>query len=99
MNDLSSQIIDIATAGWEGVNSGNPLPPEQTDTEQHETDRALAQTFDTDAGKIAMQFLEDVYLNTPSWAPGYSSDYGFFREGQNTLVREIKARIDRAKDR
>ena len=44
-----------------------------------------------------MQFLEDAYLNTPSWAPGYTTDFGFYREGQNTLVREIKARIARAK--
>lgn len=99
MNDILTALSDISTNGWDGVNSGNPLPPEQTDTEQHEIDRALAQTFDTDAGKIAMQFLEDAYLNTPSWAPGYTTDFGFYREGQNTLVREIKARIARAKDR
>ena len=96
MNDL---MHDIGTAGWDGVNAGNPTPPPQTDTEQHEIDRALAQTFESESGKIAMAFLESAYLNTPSWAPGYSPDYGFFREGQNTLVREIKARISRAKER
>ena len=44
-----------------------------------------------------MAWLRESYLNTPTWAPGYATDYGFFREGQNTLIREFESRIERAK--
>ena len=41
-------------------------------------------------------WLCGAFLHQPTWAPGYTTDYGFYREGQNTLIREILLRGERA---
>ena len=44
--------------------------------------------------------LEDLKSRTvesPSWYPGADEHYGYVREGQNAVVREILNRIERAK--
>ena len=90
-------MSDIASPGREGVNAHQPAPPQYSETEQADLDKAIAQTFDTDAGKKVLAWLEGSYLNQPCWAPGYSTDFGYYREGQNTLIREMVMRIERAK--
>ena len=92
-----AEVIDINAPGWEGVNAEQPLPPPQSDTEQGAVDRALAHIFDTPDGERVMEWLTDAFLTQPSWAPGYTTDYGFFREGQNTLIREMVTRANRAR--
>ena len=91
-----ADIIDINTQGWEGVNAESPLPPEQGDQFQADLDRSIARGFKTNDGKILFDWLCGAYLHQPSWAPGYSTDYGFYREGQNTLIRELIMRAERA---
>jgi hypothetical protein len=91
-------VVDINTPGWEGVNAASPAPPPQSDTEQGELDRAINRIFQTDDGARMLAWLEDAYLSQPSWAPGFDTDYGFFREGQNTLIREMILRAERAKE-
>lgn len=59
-------------------------------------------TFDTPSGKKVLEWLIKHTLETPTWWP--DADYnksvanGFWREGQNSLVRQIKAKIQLAKD-
>jgi len=92
-----AEIIDINAPGWEGVNAEQPLPPPQSDTEQGMLDRAIAHVLDSPDGEKMLEWLTNAYLGQPSWAPGYSPDFGYFREGQNTLVREILMRANRAR--
>ena len=90
-------IIDISAPGWEGVNAEQPLPPPQSDTEQGALDRALAHIFDGPDGERVLEWLTSAYLMQPCWAPGYDTDFGFYREGQNTLIREMLMRANRAR--
>jgi|TARA_Y100000296_G_scaffold35221_2_gene40803 hypothetical protein len=92
-------VVSIATPGWDGVNAEPPTPPEYEATEQAEMDKAIARMFSSKDGKKVLDFLEKSFLHQPTWAPGFTTDYGFFREGQNTLIRELKARMKRAKER
>ena len=39
----------------------------------------------------------DMTIEAPAWVPGQDSSYGYVREGQNSLVREIERRIVRAR--
>ena len=96
---LEENVVSIATPGWEGVEAEPPQAPAYLETEQAEIDKAISRLFSTGDGEKVMKHLERAYLSQPCWAPGFSTDYGFFREGQNTLIREIKARISRAKER
>ena len=90
-------VVSIATPGWEGVEAQPPTQPEYAATEQAQIDKAISIMFATEQGEKVMKFLVDAYLHQPCWAPGFTTDYGFFREGQNTLIRELQARVQRAK--
>lgn len=93
-----ADVIDINTAGWDGVNAESPNPLEYSQTKEAEIDRSVARVLESEDGQRMMEWLTDAYLHQPAWAPGYSTDYGFFREGQNTLVREIQNKANRAKE-
>ena len=93
-----AEIIDISTPGWDGVNAESPLPLEYAQTEQAEIDRTIGRVLESKDGKRMMGWLKSAYLDQPCWAPGYDTDYGFFREGQNTLIREIQMKALRAKE-
>ena len=96
---MTADIVDITTPGWEGVNADSPLPLQQTETENAELDRALVRIFETDDGERVMQYFFGAYLNQPTWSPGYDSEFGYYREGQNALIRELINRAERARER
>jgi hypothetical protein len=45
-----------------------------------------------------LAWLRETYLENPSWQPGAESSYGFYREGQNAVIRDIEKRIKRIKE-
>jgi hypothetical protein len=96
---VDEKVVSISTPGWEGVEVEPPMAPAYLETEQAETDKAISRLFSTEDGQKVMKHLKRAYIDQPCWAPGYATDYGFFREGQNTLIRELMSRIDRAKER
>ena len=93
-----AEVIDISTPGWDGVNAENPLPLEYSHSQQAEVDRSIKRILESDDGQRMMEWLTESYLLQPTWAPGYQTDFGYFREGQNTLIREIQTRALRAKE-
>tara|TARA_R110002050_G_scaffold235623_1_gene371522 strand:- start:159 stop:449 length:291 start_codon:yes stop_codon:yes gene_type:complete len=93
-----ADIIDINTPGWDGVNADSPLPQIESETFQGELDRSIRRIYESDDGKKLFDWLVGSYLQQPSWAPGYTTDFGFYREGQNTLIRELLMRSERAGD-
>lgn len=68
---------------------------------QYEEDVHFLKCLTSPSGKVVMAWLEKYTLQSPTWFP--QGDYqksvatGFFREGQNSLVRQIKAKIELAK--
>jgi hypothetical protein len=69
---------------------------------EYELDVQFLKTFSTPAGKEVLQWLISHTLDTPTWWPdadiNKATANGFFREGQNSLIRQVKAKIQRAKD-
>lgn len=69
---------------------------------EYELDVIFLTTFNTASGKKVLEWLISHTLDTPTWWP--DADYnkavanGFFREGQNSLIRQVKAKVQRAKD-
>ena len=59
----------------------------------------MAKTFGTDEGQKVLAWLRQFYLEQPCWQPGADSSMGMFREGQNSVVRDIENRIRKAKQR
>ena len=96
---MTADVIDITTPGWEGVNADSPLPLKQTETEAAELARALNRILERQAGEKLLEWLCGAFLHQPAWAPGYDAEFGYYREGQNALIREIVNRAERSKER
>ncbi len=69
---------------------------------QYEENHVFLVAFSSDAGKKVLEWMERHTLQAPTWWPIGNYDQnvanGFFREGQNHLVKQIKAKIDQARN-
>ena len=76
---------------WSDLNNVVAMEPAD------ELDRMFAKTFATQAGKRVLTYLRRTTIEQPTWYPGEDASHGYAREGQNSIVREIERRIDRAR--
>ena len=83
--DFGSQAPDVAQV-------------EQAKIKEYETDVEFLKCFSTASGKKVLEWLCLHTLESPTWWPAQETSYGYFREGQNSLMRQVKAKIQRAKD-
>ena len=70
----------------------------EQDQSQIDINLLIARTFSTEEGQKVLAWMRDNYLERPCWQPGADSSVGQWREGQNSVIREIEARIKRAKN-
>jgi len=87
------------TSGWEGIEVLDLEEKRKSKPKdnQIELDKAFARTFDTEEGKKVLNYLMHKTLEQPTWVPGLDNSYGYAREGQNSIIREINQRIERTK--
>lgn len=81
--------------GWEFFDPAKVEAPE--DQPKQDIDLILARTFGSQEGQQALAWLRAATIEVPAWVPGQDASYGYAREGQNSLVREIERRIARAR--
>jgi len=94
MANQSEKIRSINAVGWDGVNS-TVEPFRQDKNEQRDLDTCFAQCFQTESGKKVLEYFEKITIDQPAWIPSADPSYGYAREGQNSIIREIKQRIRR----
>ena len=63
--------------------------------EPSEIDKAYMRSFSTEEGQKVLQHLQSITIDQPAWTPGAEPSYGYAREGQNSIVREIMQRMRR----
>ena len=83
-------MAGINTPGWDGLDFDEPSP-DLVD----ELDIAFRQTFMTVQGATVLEYMKRRTIEQPSWIPGQPTDMGTYREGQNSVIREILSRIER----
>jgi|TARA_R110000822_G_scaffold45419_5_gene121512 hypothetical protein len=92
----SEKIQSINDPGWEGLDA--VADNSKLGMEQRELNVAFATIFTTTDGKKVLQYLKRVTIDQPAWNPGSDHSVGYSREGQNSIIREIMYRIERAKN-
>ena len=82
-------------AGWEDIEGmqQNLQPQEGSDQ-----DKLCLKVFGTEQGQKLLKLLRDQTIEQPCWGPGSDPSYGYFLEGRCSLVKEIEARIKRARN-
>lgn len=83
-------------SGWDDFDE--PVATDRRDVTQkrEDIDRLFLRVLGTDDGKELMGILRKWYLEEPVATPGSPADFAFHREGQNSVVRDIEARLRRA---
>jgi hypothetical protein len=81
-------------AGWEDLEGSQEFEPDQKGVDLN---LMFARTFGTDEGKRVLAWMREFYLEHPCWQPGTDQSLGVFREGQNSVIRDIETRIRKAK--
>lgn len=86
----------LNTDGWNGLEGGSPSTPDPA--QRDNLDRMFLRCFDTDAGRIVLEHLRKISLEQPVWAAGGGEGWAAYREGQNSIVRDIGIRMRRASE-
>lgn len=93
----AQKIRSINSPGWDGVNAEATVKLEPLNLMQ-EMDANFKRTFNSASGKKVLAHLQAQTIDQPCWSPGADSSFGYAREGQNSIVREILQRVKRADD-
>lgn len=94
----AEKIRSINDPGWDGVDATiEPIRLKNMDL-QRDMDIQFQRCFSTEAGKKVLEHLRSITIEQPAWVPGAEPSYGYAREGQNSIVREIEQRIRRANE-
>jgi hypothetical protein len=81
--------------GWDELEAVQQAlqPPQASDV-----DKLCLRVFGTEEGQKLFKWLRDQTIEQPAWNPGADASYGYFLEGRCSLVKEIEARINRARN-
>ena len=102
--------MDFMTGGWGAVEGNQPTPEDLAEQEaqqqelsqqRRDEDKAFHAVFTKGRGPEVLQMLRDMTIEQPCFNPEAGENaaaMGFTREGQNSVVREIEARIVRAQE-
>lgn len=83
---------------WDELDAIGQTPDvREAGQKREDTDRLVARVFCTDDGIQLLNWLKDVYVNVPIAVPGTDPSHAFYAEGCRNVVRDIEARIKRAR--
>ena len=84
-------------AGWDELEQALPLDIRDVAQAKEDIDRLVLRVMGDEDGPKLMLWLRQTILEQPVALPGSDSSYAFYREGQNSIIRDLEARIIRAR--
>ena len=85
--------------GWKGLDLDNPAYQRIRDDNSKKGERIaklIHRVFTTDDGRELLEHFSKQLLMKPVMPPGGPEGMGYFREGQNDLIRQILQQIELA---
>lgn len=76
----------------------NPEDIREAKQKREDLDRLTLRVFGDEDGKKLLEWLRQMYVDVPIAVPGTDPSHAFFAEGQRQVVRDIEARIQRARN-
>ena len=90
--DQAKKIRQLnSNSGWEGIDD----PYVVFKNEPSEIDKTYMRVFSSEEGQKVLEHLKSITIDQPAWTPGSDASFGYSREGQNSIVREIIQRMRR----
>jgi len=84
-------------AGGDELEQALPLDIRDVAQAKEDIDRLVLRVMGDEDGAKLMLWLRQTILEQPVALPGSDSSYAFYREGQNSIIRDLEARIIRAR--
>lgn len=84
-------------AGWDDLDEQARI--DMVDDEPDDLNLLVAKTFGTDAGQKVLEWMREFYLERPCWEPGAEASLGYWKSGQQAVIRDIEARIRKARNK
>lgn len=83
--------------GWEDLEAV-PLDVREASTKADDLNKLCLRLLGSEDGQKLMQWLDQAYLDQPVAVPGSDPSYAFYREGQNSVIRDLQARLIKARN-
>lgn len=84
-------------AGWDDIEAMQAPDVREVQQKRDDLARLSLRVFGTEDGLALMQWLTEMYVDVPVAVPGTDPSHAFFAEGQRSVVRDLKARVQQAR--
>ena len=84
-------------AGWEDLEQALPLDIRDVNQKSDDVDRLCLRVLGGEDGEQLIKWLREAVVEQPVALPGSDPSYAYYREGQNSIVRDLEARLIRAR--
>lgn len=83
--------------GWEDLEAVQ-IDVREAATKTEDLNKLCLRLLGSEDGQKLVQWLTEAYLNQPVAVPGSDPSYAFYREGQNSVIRDLQARLIKARN-
>lgn len=84
-------------AGWDDLEA-ETVDIRDVQQQREDIARLCLRVFGSEDGQKLLAWMRGMYVNVPIAVPGTDPSHAFFAEGQRTVVRDIMARINQARN-
>jgi hypothetical protein len=93
----NKKLDEVISEGWAG------LQEQMTDIRSAEQavddlNKLCLRVLASEYGDKLMKWLRTTLLEQPVAVPGGDSSYAYYREGQNSVIRDLESRIQKARN-
>ena len=85
-------------SGWEEIEALATPDIREADQKRDDLDRLVLRVFNGEDGQRLLIWLRQMYVDVPIAVPGTDPSHAFYADGQRSVVRDIQARIKRARN-
>jgi hypothetical protein len=84
-------------AGWDDLEQALPLDVRDVNQKRDDVDRLCLRVLGNEDGEKLLKWLREAVVEQPVALPGSDPSYAYYREGQNSIVKDLEARLIRAR--
>lgn len=84
-------------SGWDEIEALATPDIRDADQKRDDLDRLVLRVFNGEDGQKLLIWLRQMYVDVPIAVPGTDPSHAFFADGQRSVVRDLQARIKRAR--
>jgi hypothetical protein len=83
--------------GWDELEDSPNTDVRDVTQATEDINKLCLRVLGSEDGQKLLQWLRDALIEQPVAVPGADPSFAFYREGQNSVVRDLEARISKAR--